>query len=211
MQELYVWQPRRLIKFLSREVEPFTDQNYTMEIFTKDPNGENSEEPIFSGRGRVLTAREISKFYDKLGSFLHSPTIAQIQSGTTNTLDKMESACEDLMVVIEEVLESTLFSSQSIETHTIKCHRCKKPVICYVPIGSLPKQLEVKCNSCNLEFDVKIDEEGISLFTPIVCVGDCVCGKKLAVYRSDFKEGETVECEDCHTKFEFKMQAVVIE
>lgn len=211
LSELKVWQPRQLIKFLSRDLEPLTNQNYTLEIFKKEPNGENSEEPVFSGKCRVLTFKEISKYYDKLGSFLHSPTIAQIESDSITTLDKMVSTCRELLLIIEEVLDSTVWSAQPFNTHSCKCHRCNKPVVCYVPLGKLPKQLEVTCNACKLEIAVSVGEDGKSIFEPILSYGDCLCGKKLSMFRSDFKEGTTVECDECHTKFEFSMKAHVVK
>lgn len=203
LQELRVWQPRQLISFLTKKLEPYTNQNSSLRIYREDEDGKAVGEPILSKDERVLTFKEISGFYDKLGAFLHTPTLAQTESGEVHSKEKIERTCSDLLQRIEEVLESTLYSSPMLETHTAPCHACQTPVICYVPYGPLPKRLEARCRKCDLKLDVLIDVEGNSKFAPQISSCLCVCGQKITLFSSDLKEGKVIECEACGSRYEY--------
>ena len=155
--------------------------------------------------------KEISSYYNKLGSSLHSPTLAQLESGNSNNLEKLKNTCNELIKVVEEVLSSTIYSSPLMETHSINCHRCQEEVICYVPLGSLPKSLEVTCAKCHLEIEVIVDLDGNSKFTPKLVTGNCNCGNELRIYSSDLKEGAVLNCSACDSKFIYATRFYKVE
>jgi hypothetical protein len=72
------WQPGKLLLYLLK-LDPHAGSTITVSVEIEQGSGEFS--PL--GTHRVLSLVEVKKFYDRLGSYLHNPTIERKRSFCT--------------------------------------------------------------------------------------------------------------------------------
>ena len=70
------WQPRKLMRQLL-DLDPNADQGGTLSI-GQEENGQPAKVMTIMGTEKVLSMAAIKRHYDALGSYLHTPTLAQI-------------------------------------------------------------------------------------------------------------------------------------
>lgn len=74
------WQPKKLMERML-EVDPQADSDATLSFGEEPSLGETPASMHLLGTDRVLNLRTLKKHYDALGSYLHTPTLAQIEQG----------------------------------------------------------------------------------------------------------------------------------
>jgi hypothetical protein len=85
------------------------------------------------GRERVLTLGEIKTYYDRLGSYLHAPTLDQVAAGKGATTEGKEQRCVELAGILDEVLSSPVFNVNFRVFSEISCGKCGKQIVRRLP------------------------------------------------------------------------------
>jgi len=77
------WQPKKLTEQML-EVDPQADADAILSFGEEPPLGETPASMHLLGTDHVLNLRTLKKHYDALGSYLHTPTLDQIEQGKTH-------------------------------------------------------------------------------------------------------------------------------
>ena len=86
-KDMDTWQPRQLLIKLI-EIDPDADKGASVAVGIEEEYGQPAKEMNFIGSEKVLILAEIKKYYDRLGSYLHTPTIKQIKNNKTPSKEK---------------------------------------------------------------------------------------------------------------------------
>lgn len=179
--------------------------NCTVSVGTEDTPGiqASPEKMTTLGTDVVLTLKTLKDYYDRLGSFLHMPTYKQMVSGKALDYDKLRKSCEDLVVILENVLSASIFNvTIGLFVH-LKCCRCHSDFARRRPSPSL--NFEAKCLHCRAPHDVFINEdeygkETVSYVSSKVKT-PCTCGAFIRIWLDELKPDTRVECDKCREKF----------
>lgn len=198
------WQPKLLLKVLL-ELEPLADTGAKVWFI-------NSEDQTLNelGEETVFTLKDISKSsYDSLGSFLHYPTLKQIQDGSVK-FDRLRKRCLDIVGKLEAALKSKVFNVVPQNIVNFECEDCGKPVLKHIKkLGDRPN---VTCFSCDAEYVLDPVEDGLYLpirrEAKIVCRNSS-CEHEFQIGIEKFKVGNLINCPSCGR--EYQMRICLIE
>jgi len=107
--EYKTWQPRKLMQLLL-VIDTDTDKNSGIGIGIEKTPGVAAEETTFLGTENVFNFKSIKGHYDALGSYLHMPTLKQIEDNKSHNLNKLRSRCEKIIKALEATLSSPVFN-----------------------------------------------------------------------------------------------------
>lgn len=195
-----VWQPRELMKVLL-EIEPLADASGTLSFGLEEQPGVPAKEMKTLGTEKVFSMKDIKGSYDALGSFLHQPTLKQLNSGGHDR-QKLRARCNKLVSSLEAVLASRIFNVNFGTFTTFNCMNedCGKPVRKRLPSGRVG--VSAVCFECGAEHVVTVDANGSHFVRPVVEEVHCAkngCGHKLKFFRHKLKAGAHWKCPECGT------------
>lgn len=187
------WQPDKALKILS-QIEPRSDQSYTLSFAKEDSSGRH--ETVFKqlGKHEALSAKWTRKNYNKLGAYLHlQPNRIQVPS--INVKD-LEPIYEELL----RVSRSSLIADFS-ETLSFGCQLCESSVTACVdalPDVSLVYCPNTKCNATYLAEYMEGSWRFIINATDFVCPE---CNNKQLVLENELKIGALITCTKCKERY----------
>lgn len=198
--DLEKWQPRKLLELLL-EIDPTADKSASISIGIEEEYGKPAKEMKFFGTDRVLSLAEIRKYYDRLGSYLHTPTAAQTAKGEIEALDKVRTRCVEVLEILKQVLSSKIFNADFKSFAKISCNRCEKEIVRRLP----PKQdtLIAKCIHCPATYTVTVGESNDVRWQPrtheVEC-GNSSCATRTTIWERELKLGSWWRCRGCGGK-----------
>ena len=200
-QEYDVWQPSKLMKVLL-ELEPLADASGTLSFGLEDEPGVPAKEMRTLGSEKVFNLKDIKGSYDALGSFLHQPTLRQLNSGG-HDWRKLRSRCDELVVKLDAVLASPVFNINFGTFTTFNCMNedCGKTVRKRLPGGQA--EVPVVCFECGAEHVVQVEPTGTHTVRPVVQDVSCAnpeCGHALKLFRHQIRAGAYWKCPECGTQ-----------
>lgn len=195
--DLEKWQPRKLLELLL-EIDPTADQSPTVSFGLEEEHGKPAKEMKRFGTDRVLSLAEIRKYYDRLGSYLHTPTVAQTAKGQVEAIDKARVRCTELVGVLTQVFSSRIFNVDFKSVAKIHCNRCNKEIARRIP----PKQdsLVAKCIHCPATYTLTIGDGNEVQWAPRLDEVECAnpsCNTKSAIWEREQKLGSWWKCHGC--------------
>ena len=196
-KELETWQPRQLLKLLL-EIVPFADKSYTLEMGEMTEDGQVPEKMTLLGNEKLVSLQELKKYYDRLGSYLHTPTASQLQNQTGPDSAKVLSRCSEVASIIEEVLASKIFNSNFRSLLRTSCLKCEAEIVRRVPIGQ--ESFIAKCINCVATYDVCYDGNDLYTWRPRKSDVKCLridCGSPYSLWEGDSKIGNYWTCTAC--------------
>jgi len=204
-KSLSTWQPGRLLNILL-EIDPYTDQNSTIYFGKEDEPGVPAKNMRYLGDERVLSLSEIKKYYDRLGSYLHTRTIEQVEKGKGATPDKIRSRCLELLKILEKVAHSSLFNINFRTTSKMECSNCGKLIVRRI----LPenKELVANCLECKASYKLTVKEDNIIEWKPIgenIPCANQSCGNKFFLFENEISFGTHWTCKECDKKNVIKL------
>ena len=90
------WQPRKLLKFLE-ELDPSVTLSSEWSIGKQSEKGKLPLNLTLLGEDRKLTLKQVKKYYDRLGNFLHTPTLKQLKEGNVKSEAEKIHVCKELI------------------------------------------------------------------------------------------------------------------
>jgi hypothetical protein len=199
-KDLSTWQPRKLLQVLI-DIDPYADQNASVAVGVEGEYGKQPEEITYLGTERVLSLKEIKKFYDMLGSYLHMPHLGQKKSVDLHSL---KQKCLDLASIAKEVLYSPIFHI-NMNSHTrLNCGVCDRPII--KRLSSLADNSLAKCHndSCIASYEVTRLGNDKFKWTPLKIEFMCrnnECQAQMSIWRNEFNEGTHWKCTTCGSSY----------
>jgi len=203
-----LWQPNKLLDLLI-QLEPDLNQNLEFSI-SAVPYVEGVEpEWISLGSQKVLTLKTLKEHYSALGSFLHMPTLRQLNAGQGQDFAKLRKRSTLLVELISEVLASKL--------HKLKLnfHLKQQCTYCNVLIVQLMRFNGADVHgTCECGNEYGITQTGPTSFNwefktfQHRCT---VCGVEGSYLRPAAKIGQKLKCGSCESIAVVRLGAVLVE
>jgi DNA-directed RNA polymerase subunit RPC12/RpoP len=194
--EYETWQPKKLMMLLL-EIDPRADKDSSIAYGVEDVPGKEAEVMTSLGAEKVLNLSTIKKHYDALGSYLHTPTIRQLESGASIDFKKLRSRCEQIVRAVEATLASPVWNINFGKFSEIPCMRCNHLVRKRM---NGPNEI-ARCFECGATYEVnetpakQINWRMIKQLIPCQASG---CGKDIVLIDADIEAGKAVRCPHCN-------------
>lgn len=206
--EYETWQPKKVMAVLL-EIDPNADKDSTLAFGEEPSPGETPAVMHLLGTEKVLNMKTLKKHYDALGSYLHVPTLKQRQNGKNIDYGALRKRCEEIAVLIEDVLKSPVFNSTLGIYATAGCMQCGKPVRKKWPDGRT--KIKAKCFECGADYLVEDVGNQQCRWEPdrvdLACANQ-ECGAIINPFRSEIEQGKGWECRDCGGRNELRLSIV---
>ncbi|NUB43171.1 hypothetical protein GEU84_002145 [Fertoebacter nigrum] len=201
------WQPKNLMKRML-EVDPHADQTSTFSYGVEPSIGQEPEKIQFLGTDRVLDLATLNEHYDALGSFLHLPTIKQLEKGRGHDEAKVRARCMQIYEALEPVVNSSFNASFSV-TGQIECMKCGQNIRRRMGLEGHPRRIE--CWVCGATYDMTKANKTQVHFEPrqleVVCP-DKSCETPSWLWENEVRQGTSWQCEGCGSQIELKLMIV---
>ena len=194
------WQPRQLMNRML-EVDPVADRAVTLSVGKEPSLGERPESMRLLGTDNVLKLDTLKENYDALGSYLHTPTLRQIERGRVPDMARLMVRCETIIEAVELVLSSEVWGTSIAKRGTIECEGCRLPLTRRIPTGL--ESREVQCWECDASYTMRLVSEGRVAFDPhrvgVACVSPA-CEASMELWEREIQCGIQWDCQACGTK-----------
>ncbi len=195
--KLNVWQPRKIMEVLL-ELDPKADKTSSLAVARESSPGVRAEPFKSMGTDRVVSNKEIKKYYDKLGSYLHAPTVKQAESGDTTPPDRVRERCRQIADIIGEALASPVFNINIRNSATLPCERCGEQIVRRMPPGE--DDVDAACPKCEAPYTIVQLEGNKVEWRPqqgeLRC-GDTSCATPVFTWRDEITAGAHWTCDEC--------------
>jgi hypothetical protein len=207
---LSTWQPRKLLEKLL-EIDPYTDQSSTIAIGIEEEYGKPSKEMKHFGKERVLSLSEIKKYYNRLGSYLHTQTIEQVGKGKGASSEKLRENCNELYKIINEVVSSPVFNFNIRKTTKCDCGRCGA----VIPRRVVPIEntFNASCVVCGATYKITTENHEDYLWEPIGQKVKCAnksCDEEIFLFENEIKLGTNWLCAKCNKRTHIGLALVLV-
>ena len=196
-EQMKTWQPKQLMDRIL-EVDPHADQDRTLSIGAEPSYGEKPEQWNLLGTDNVLKLSTLRDHYNALGSYLHTPTLRQIEEQKPHNIAKLRNRCKKIIEAIDVVLSSKVWSATFSNFGAIDCRQCGEKLRRRIPLSIDCRQVE--CWNCNASYwmrrlgkrQVEFEAQQIS----ISCVSRS-CEETNELWKNDLQCGTTWDCGSC--------------
>jgi hypothetical protein len=149
------------------------------------------------GTEKVLNLSTIKRHYDALGSYLHIPTLKQVEKSGAVDFDNLRKRCDQICTEVEATLQAPVWNINFGTFVTIPCMQCNHPVRKRID-GSSGEI--ARCFECGVTYEVKeVSPGNVSwkrLQTSVLCQA-LGCGKSFFLDEADIEAGKSVACIHC--------------
>jgi hypothetical protein len=147
----------------------------------------------------VFTLADLKKHYDAIGSYLHMPSLDQIEQGNVPDVTRLRGRCETVIALLDAVLDSRIFNSTLGQFSCLeKCMRCETPIRRRIPADQT--SVEVTCFECKAEYAITQNEDGTTLWHPKMEKISCRtpgCDQTTALWCDEIHPGVNWKCTGC--------------
>lgn len=203
-EEYKTWQPRKLMAVLL-EIDPSIGVTSTIAFGLEEEYGKPAprENMKLLGTDVVFTLADLKAHYDAIGSYLHMPSLEQIQSGKVPDPAKLRERCKVVIGLVEKVLSSQVWNSTFGVTATLdQCMNedCKKSIRKRMPSGQ--EKVDARCFECKAEYTITSETGGRVLWTPKMTDAPCStpqCPERMSLWPHEVRSGTHWRCRGCGT------------
>ncbi len=207
--EFGTWQPKKLLQVLL-DIDPHADQTSSFRFREETALGAPAKHWQSLGTDTVFNIKSIRAHYDALGSFLHLPSIKQIEAGQIPDTTKLRKRCDAIVEELDGVLTSPVYNVTLGSFATLACLRCEKPIRKRIPIEATTVQ--ARCLECGASYEVVRAEtsgqvEWLTQTADFNCRGEG-CTTVIQVWRDQVAPGTLFKCPTCTTEYRIELGAV---
>ena len=201
--EYRTWQPKKVMQLLI-DIEPNADKGSSLAFGLEEVPGVAAKEMTSLGAEQVFSLRAIKAHYDALGSFLHMPTLKQLEEAGEPDLAKLHKRCLTIIGLLDGVLSSPIFNINFGTFSSIPCMNpdCGKTVRRRLPAGQ--DALAVNCFECGMGYELTVAVEGQCVWRPVLeetpCPGPS-CEVVFKVSPGELNPGRRLACHKCEGRF----------
>lgn len=202
--EYRTWQPKKVMQLLI-DIEPCADKGSSIAYGVEGEPGVAAKEMTSLGAEQVFDLPAIKDHYDALGSYLHMPTLKQLEKEGEPDLAKLHDRCLTIIVLLDGVLSSPVFNINFGTFSSIECMNpdCRKTVRRRIPSGQ--STLSAACLDCEMGYDLSVDADGQCVWRPVleqVPCPDPSCNQVFTVSSGQLKPGARLKCQSCQGRFQ---------
>lgn len=215
-EEYKTWQSRKLVALLE-SIDPLIVTTSAISLAPEGEYGKTPPRPKVTplGTDHVLTAADLKKNYDAIGSRLHMPSLENVLSGQLPDEARLRARCQNLIETLKTVLSSKAWNFTLGNIATLdECmnQSCKKPIRKRIQIDK--DTVEATCFECNVEYTITSEQDGRSLWTPNYIHAPCsdpTCSVTNALWPHEVKPGTHWRCRGCGTHNGIELSVSKIE
>lgn len=202
--EYRTWQPKKLMQVLV-DIEPSADKGSSIAFGIEEVPGVAAKEMTWLGAESVFDSKAIKAHYDALGSYLHMPTLKQLEEVGEPDLSKLRARCTTIIDLLEKVLGSKVFNINFGTFSTIKCANsdCNQTIRKRIPSGTAA--LAAACHACGMSYEVSTGPGDQCTWRPILEAVQCPgveCSQVFKVSPSELQPGRRLRCDTCSGLFQ---------
>lgn len=206
-EEYGTWQPRKLMLLLA-EINPHAVKSSTISARLEEEYGKPAPAKNMKllGTDHVLSISDIKEHYDAIGSYLHIPSLKQIENHGVHDYGKLKLRCEKIILLLQTVLSSPIWNATFGNFATLpQCmdESCKKPVRKRIPIGT--QFIDAECFECKAEYKIVIGTEDKVTWEPKQVEVHCStpsCNRKFRLWPKELVPGTRWKCSVCGVRNE---------
>jgi hypothetical protein len=190
------WQPPRVLRLLL-EIDPRADQPSTVRI-SRQPDGSGQAAAAVTFSETPVDQSTLRRNYDALGSYLHMPTIRQIERNGGSEFVKLREPCEALVEALDPMVTPAKSTFVGGRFSHSACTRCGADMRKRLP-GDFSGDLTAVCLECEAPYAIEA-RDGQHFWTPVKYGAPCAhegCGSKHGIFPDELKEGHRWACEGC--------------
>lgn len=210
LKTLSTWQPKKLLNYLL-EIDPDADKDCGLSCGIQEEYGKPSDNMKFLGTENVLSLSNIKNFYDRLGSYLHSPTIEQVEYKKVSSPEKIRTRCKELIDIVNIVLSSPIFNFNVSRKMDWLCEKCGNEIIRRIPFDI--KSFSASCIKCNATYVIESSDDlhfkRKSETNKVPCAS-ASCEGATELWVNDIKLGNQWDCLTCGVKNQFLLGIGVV-
>jgi DNA-directed RNA polymerase subunit RPC12/RpoP len=194
------WQPSKVMQLLI-DIDPLAGESSTIAFGIEEEYGVPAPVMKTIGTDKVLKMTYLRKHYNALGSFLHLPTIKQLDNGKGFDAAKCRKLCEGILAILEDILSTHVFNVTIGNFAEIECMRCGKPVRKRIPHDA--KSVDVQCYECGAEYKLEEISGDQVAWKPRQDMLPCAkegCGHKIVIWSDEQRIGTYWTCPACQSR-----------
>lgn len=203
LEVLEKWQPPQALRALL-EYEPYADQNFTLRVCIETEPGVPSGNWTTLGTHRSFKLSWLRKTYNKLGNFLHIPSIKnQCGDAISQEPNPLRKSLNEIIVDLDQIVASPLDSTLA-SVISFQCSVCNDYVL--INRDSVRKTKRAVClnQNCSSEFFATEDEEGNFNFQLMASLFKCLsCEHLNQIENRKLDIGYRFKCDNCGEEHEF--------
>jgi hypothetical protein len=196
------WEPRKVVDYIT-EIDDKAYLSSLLSVGLEDEPGKPAKVMQPLGTETALTMKDLKRHYQAMGSFLHMPTLHQIEQGSVPGKDRIRERCEKCATVLEGVLVSPIWNADVGVFATVECVRCQFPIRKRLRPG-LTEPVEARCIECGAEYVVTQEGEGKTAWQPDAQQRECMtpgCPEKVLLWPDELKVGTWWKCPGCGERY----------
>jgi hypothetical protein len=204
-KKLSIWQPKKLLSLLL-EIDPDADNSTELRVGVQEELGKPATMMTSLGRDRVLSHGEVKRYYDRIGSYLHAPTLEQVAQGKGASYDTIRTRCSEISQIIEEVISSPIFNVNFRTLASKPCGKCGTKIVRRIPNEPNGKPIIAKCIECSASYSLTSINDKQVEWKPHIYSIKCAnpsCDCRIKIWERDIKIGDQWVCSGCNFKNQF--------
>lgn len=195
------WQPTKIMKNLCTE-EPLADKDYELAIFPEISPGVPAETGFTLGKHRKLSYKWLNKNYNKLGSYLHVPSLKQ---NDKQSIEEIREYIDKTINYISSIIEETTLGGIGFSMiSNFECQECKELILVDSEGLKKIKTLECRNDKCGAVYMVLNENEDYRLQLAHTNVKCDECGNVFWTANYKIKKGFKYECDKCNAQYVVK-------
>ena len=198
-EQMKTWRPKQLMDRIL-EVDPQADQAATLSFGIEPSYGKQPETMTILGTDQPLNLATLKKHYDALGSYLHTPTLGQLENNKSHDMQKLRTRCEKIVETIQEVLSSPVSGTVFSTSCTFECVGCKTTITRGLSPSIQSRMIE--CWECMATYNLRRHSDEDVRVQPRWSVFACVadnCETENFLWEKQVSPDFKWECRECGT------------
>lgn len=205
------WQPRKLLQLLL-DIDPQADANHGLRIGKQDTVGVVVVPDRDLGTEVVLNMKVLRDHYDRLGGYLHLPSLNQRETTGGLKFDSLAVRLDEIIAYLDQVLSSPIFNVDIAQFTEMPCGNCQKVIRWRVPRDD--RVVEAVCRECDATYSIEPQPDGSAHWIPIETEVPCAhpeCGVTGVLFMALIAPGRHWNCHACGRRNEVVMSVVPAE
>ena len=191
------WQPPKVLKLLL-EIDPRADTPQTVKIARNlAPGVDDAPAAVFFEQ--PIRQATLKDNYDAIGSYLHFPTLKQLNEKGGPDFEKLRRRCEALVVELDPVVTPAKTSFIMRTFSHCPCFRCGEDMRKRLPRDETG-QFPAKCVACGADHLVFFEEDGEGKWTTNAFPAPCAhenCDGIHRIFPDEIRQDFQWTCEAC--------------
>lgn len=158
------------------------------------------------GHHKTFKLRWLRKTYNKLGSYLHVPSLVQKNKNQSNENKEIRAYLENVVNTLDPIVESSMDASIA-QVVTYKCKKCGELIIANLEGVKRNNHLECLNHNCRAEYSIIQNKEGNPYLIFVTTNFKCTeCDSIIKIENRNLKIGLIFICEKCGKCYEIITQ-----